>query len=467
MSDAALIQHYRSLILDLLRGRKVILGMSALAGMQGWIDLLQEAGAQKPLLLCETVGTGDVPSAEDADWIILADGAPDMMTGIRMFLDAMEHPTPALVEALDRYDPDRSALVLLNFLATGDQLGGRPRYAPRPPAWTALEDKVGVVDFWDRHGLPHAPSRVVPARGQALRDAHATLDQGLGTAWAGDNKDGFNGGATYLRWVRAPDDMPEAIAFMEAHADRVRVMPFVEGVPCSIHGVVFPDTVAVFRPNEMISLRRKGQNKLLYSGAATFWDPPEADREALRDFARRAGAALRAEVGFRGAFTLDGVMGADGFVPTELNTRFGGAMNLITVGLEGFEFFPLCLRIQNGDDLDYRPTDLERLLVAHADAHRAGGGWCVASPQRRTDTVKHGLVWTGEGYRLAGEDEETHGRLLVGPASAGTFVRFFPDAEHTPVGPSLAPRVVAAWACVERELGVPIGPLEAAREVRG
>ena len=53
-------------------------------------------------------------------------------------------------------------------------------------------------------------------------------------------------------------------------------MPFLEGIPCSIHGVVFPDGVATFRPVEMVTLRRPGSNRLHYAGAATFWDPPAA-----------------------------------------------------------------------------------------------------------------------------------------------------------------------------------------------
>jgi hypothetical protein len=66
-------------------------------------------------------------------------------------------------------------------------------------------------------------------------------------------------------------------------------MPFLEGVPCSIHGVVFPEGAATFRPVEMVTLRRPGSSRLRYAGAATFWDPPAADREVMRDLARRVG----------------------------------------------------------------------------------------------------------------------------------------------------------------------------------
>ena len=92
--------------------------------------------------------------------------------------------------------------------------------------------------------------------------------------------------------------------------DRVRVMPFLEGIATSIHGIVLPDGVVALRPVEMVTLRRG--HELRYSGCATFWDPPDEIREEMRDVARRVGERLRAEVDFRGAFTVDGVATADG-----------------------------------------------------------------------------------------------------------------------------------------------------------
>jgi hypothetical protein len=70
-------------------------------------------------------------------------------------------------------------------------------------------------------------------------------------------------------------------------------MPFLEGIPSSIHGIVCPGAVATFRPVEMVTLRRPGSTRLHYAGAATFWDPPDEDREVMRDLARRVGAGLR------------------------------------------------------------------------------------------------------------------------------------------------------------------------------
>ena len=57
--------------------------------------------------------------------------------------------------------------------------------------------------------------------------------------WAADASAGWHGGAEGLRWVRDRDHADEAIAFLSQRADRVRVMAFLEGGSCSIHGLVF------------------------------------------------------------------------------------------------------------------------------------------------------------------------------------------------------------------------------------
>ena len=99
---------------------------------------------------------------------------------------------------------------------------------------------------------------MVAAEPEALRAAAGRLDRGAGTAWAGDARQGFNGGAQLLRWVRGEEDAAEAARFLAERCDRARVMPFLEGIPCSIHGMVFPGGVAAFRPVEMVTLRQPG-----------------------------------------------------------------------------------------------------------------------------------------------------------------------------------------------------------------
>jgi len=61
------------------------------------------------------------------------------------------------------------------------------------------------------------------------------------------------------------------------------------GVPCSIHAMVLPDGTAVFRPVEIAIVRDVPGRRFVYGGLSTHWDPTPADRETMRDAARRVG----------------------------------------------------------------------------------------------------------------------------------------------------------------------------------
>src|SRR5690606_8934972 len=121
-------------------------------------------------------------------------------------------------------------------------LDGRPFVAFRRREWVALEDKTNIDALLDRAGVARAPSAVVPVA-EAARARHE-LDAGDGTVWAVDATAGFHGGATGTRWVVDDADAERAARELGAIGRHIRVMPFLEGVATSIHGVVLPDGVA-------------------------------------------------------------------------------------------------------------------------------------------------------------------------------------------------------------------------------
>ena len=229
--------------------------------------------------------------------------------------------------------------------------------------------------------------------------------------------------------------MAEAVAFLAARCDRVRVMPFLEGIPCSIHGVVFPGGVAAFRPVEMVTLRRPGgRGRLRYAGAATFWDPPAADREVMRDLARRVGDGLRERVGYRGAFTVDGVLAAEGFLPTELNPRLGAGLSMMTRDLPDLPVALLDRALVEGEPLAYGAGDLERQVLAAADPTRAGGAWTVTDRGPAGATRELPVVFEGGACRPAADGRPADGVLSFGPSGVGGFVRLALDPGRVPVG---------------------------------
>lgn len=460
------LDHHRELLARIYGGKRWILAVDVLAAATQTVHALRELGATSCLCVAGSRGTGPMPDTEfSPDPIVLGVEAPDMMSGVRLSLQALAALPGDAVARVDAFDPERQARVLGTIFDDGRDVAGRRKFGARPEPWQRLEDKTVIDAFWRAAGVSHAPARVVPARLSELEAAAAELDRGEGTVWSGDNREGFNGGASYVRWVRTAAHAEQASEFFGAHCHRVRVMPFLEGIPCSIHGVVFDDYVLALRPCEMVVLQKPGESTLHYARAASFWDPPAVDRDAMRAVARRTGEHLRASVGYRGAFTIDGVLSRDGFLPTELNPRVGAALYIMTAGL------PLSIPLFNaavveGVRADFRARELEAAVLAHVDAHRAGGGMAVV-PRAPSEGQAAVLGWRGDHFEVMPDGCEPDAVARYGPSPAGGFVMVDLVAERTPIGPSAAPRVAAALACLNAHWQLGLGPLEPAQDVRG
>ncbi len=440
-----------------------LVAVDALRPGTRFATVLQELGARSVRVLASSRGTGE-PIGEFT-CRVLDVRAASMMEGIRASEAALDDPPDGVLRWLDSWDPDRRARVLRPLFSVGRSIGGRATWGAREVRWQALEDKTVVDALWDAAGVARAPSRVVPVEAAALAVASQALDRGSGTVWAGDNTSGWHGGASYTRWVETRAEAAEALDLLAGACATARVMPFIEGVPCSIHGIVFPDDVRALRPCEMVVLRGTGRRKLAYAAASTTWDPAPADREVMRDTARRVGWYLKDRMDYRGVFTIDGVMGADGFIPTELNPRFGAAIGVMTRSIPGLPMYLLHCALVAGEELDWRPAELERLILDAADAHREGRAALVSSV-RREEEVGVGLVWTEAGVREAQEGEDPHASLMLGPAVAGSYLHVNFVTGHTPVGPSLGSRAAEALSWADERYALELGPLTGAPSVR-
>lgn len=442
--------YWRDLVAPIVAGRKVVLTGNPVRGSVGAARELRELGAADVFVLGEGMGSGTEP---DCKWFALDVHGANILEGIRAGQRALANLPADARAALDDFDPDDDALVLGSFLNEVREVAGRPCLMFRRPEWVALEDKTVVDALWDAAGVERVPSRVVPVD---------ELEPECGVVWAGDARDGFHGGAELTRWIKTDADVADALATMRAHCDTVRVMPFLEGIPCSIHGFVFPDHVAALRPVEMVTLRRGSE--FFYGGAATYWDPPDADRDAMRAVARRVGDEVRRRVGFAGAFTVDGVLTGDGFRPTELNPRQGAGLGVIVRGAPVLPLNLLDQALKARLDLEYRALDFESVVTDIADASRAGGTWKALD--QHLDVDQRNVVWTGDAWRDAATDEAADGYVVTGPSSVGGFARLSFEPSRTPAGPSVASRAVAFYAYLDGEFGTAIGPLDAAPDVR-
>jgi hypothetical protein len=428
-------------------GRSIVLVGDVAAGATPRVAALRALGADRILVVATGRGTGPLPDAELHVHELPV--AEDMVASFRLEEQLFAAPPPDVVDAIAAFDPDRAALVLAPPFFDVRCIGDRELFGPRRSEWVALEDKTCNDDLFDAAGVPHPPATVLPVEPAALQQAAADLDNGLGTVWAGDARDGFNGGGVFVRWVRDAEDRDEAVGFLSSRCDRVRIAPFVEGIPCSIHGFVTDDGVAAFRPVELVTLRSQTIPHLRYCGCATYFDPPASDAEAMRSYVRSVGARLRDAVAFRGGFTLDGILSDQGWVATECNPRLGAALGYVNRLRP-----PLSMALMNHAivaGLADVPADaFETAIVEGARRERWGGAWTVVP--RSTETEDHA------GYDGA--------EITYGPASSGGFVRINFDAATTPAGPSIAPRAAAALAWADEHWDLGIGPLAPAAAVR-
>lgn len=416
--------------------------------------LLTEWGSE-PLIVASNEGTGEVP---EGDIIYTRSGGDTVVETIREFFASVENPTPEVKAAVDRFDPEGSARVLAEPFATAQVMLGRSTFGVRRPRWSAWEDKMRVDSLWDDLEIPHARYRIVDP--VDAPDAARELETELGTVWVADNSGGWHGGGEYVRWVSGTDEYEGTVDWFRERAMKVRVMPFLEGLPASIHGWVTNSGVAVFLPVEILMLRPADRSGFVYAGVSTLWSAPEQAKEEMRSVAKRVGEALSERDGYRGAFGIDGVLTADGFRPTELNPRMsaGAAVQLGSVDL------PLGLLMR---------CEIEGLVeVDH--------GWLedVALSQRKP-TIHLGkmidkkiekslMIGRAAGGGLIESDDpaESIGKLVAGPSTIGSYIVGEFDAEEIGIGKTVGSLAAGALNLASQKWDLGLPEMVAAEEAR-
>lgn len=461
-SGEQLLGHQRQLLRKVVAGRRFVVALDTLVGAAGLAEVLREHGADDVLLVGGNRGTGDLRAEVAADAIDLQVDGRGVMGGIRAFIAALQQPPASLVDSVERFDPSGEALVATAVNAADEQLLGRPVFGRRLRSWAMLEDKTVIDSLWDAAGVAQAPWRVVPVEAGGLWCAHQELEGGQGTVWAADNRSGWHGGGHGLRWVRTSTDAERATAELAPVADQVRVMPFLDGRPCSIHGWVIGDAIATFRPCETVMLRETSANRLHYAGSATSWTPSARDRDAMRDLARQVGEHLRKEHQFRGVFTVDGVLTSEGFRPTELNPRFGAALGALGKGAQ-LPLYALHSATVERPELDWRPAQLEAdVLKASLDYPHAGGH--IVLDQRTTATRTVALQWRHERLIDAADPTTADATLELGPSPGGSLLRA--TFHHPELGPAVAPAVANAFQHANQIFELELPDLESAPDLR-
>jgi hypothetical protein len=443
--------------------RPAVIGPGILAARTEFVAWVREVGGTA-LVLSTAHGAGPKPPEGDC---VVVDVEPPKTANVTEEMRALDHLARHLPEhavtAVEAFDPCRRGVWVGGPFVTSDEpILGRPVVSGRPAAFLALEDKLLADEIWDAAGVVRAPSEIVRPEREALAAATARLAGPLGAVWSGDTRDGFNGGGDYVRWVRDEADQVQALAYFLPRCDRVRVMPFLDGVPCSIHGLVLPDGTAAFRPVEISILRDVEARTFTYGGLSTFWDAPPADREEMRTAVHRVGDHLAAVHGYRGAFGIDGVLTADGFRPTELNSRGSAGFTQVTQ-IERKLFALLQDALVVGDDPGVRVAEVEALLPL-MDADPSGRAVALAKDVV-VGEVTEALTWDGERFELAPPGRETDDVLVMAQTPSGLFAKVQPCSALGP-GVRLATVNLALYDLLRREYGVDLGHLSAAPDLR-
>lgn len=463
------VEAWISHLAEPFHGRPVIVAFHVLAGMTSHVTQLEEWGAERPLLVARGTGTGPLPSPDDADIYHLPLAAvASLSQEVREIAQLIASPPPELVRRVDDYDPDRRAVWWLPPFAGHGSLLGRDVVGGRPEEWVRFEDKLLCDEIWDAADIRRSPARIVPASSyDELVEATKAVGGDDGAVWSGDAREGVNGGGDFVRWVRSDADAESMTAYFAVHCDRVRVMPFLDGVPCSIHGFALADGIAALRPVELVMLRETSKNRFFLGGMSTWWDPRDTDREEMRDLVRRVGAILVDRVGYRGGFGIDGVMTRDGFRPTELNPRFTGGLATLAKGMPGVPLELLQLNVVAGRDPGIDAATLEWLVLEAADRSRFANamGLCDRVWEGATDEVD--VSWQEGRFVVASDPLARVGSMVAGPAvTTGTFVRFTPMDDLMRPGMRLAPLHLKALQFANQHWDRDFGELEAAPDVR-
>ncbi|GMQ94119.1 MAG: hypothetical protein BMS9Abin12_1603 [Acidimicrobiia bacterium] len=421
-------------IAEVHRDRKWILTPDVAAGVTPIVQQLREWDAAGIMVVAGVPGVGDVP---EADALFYTNTSGDtIMQGVRAFVRSVDDPSDELLAAVDEFDPDGEAMVVAMGFSRSGRLAGRRVYGARAPEWADLEDKTIIDELWDQAGVIRAPSVVVPVA-DAVAAANG-LDRGLGTVWVADNLEGWHGGGEYARWVKEEEHVQPALEWFSEHARTVRVMPFLDGIPCSIHGFITRNGVAVFLPMEMIILRNTNCPEFYYAQGANFWNPPARVRKEMRQAARLVGALLKEQHGYLGGFGIDGICTKNGFRPTELNPRLSVGHGLQSRAADVKLASIQRLMIEGVFDID--ATDLEQAIVAAAETNRRGG--MIFPLKGSYPPAKTGFVFEDDRAVAIDTDEPNDGTMTIGPAAFGAIVIVQLDPDRTEVGPSVAPLAI-------------------------
>jgi hypothetical protein len=373
----------------------------------------------------------------------------------------------ALAAEVDRFDPHHHAVLVFPDPLDPPAWGRRPRLGPKNRAWAALEDKTAVDGVWDRLGVPRAPSLVCDLT-DTFTDIAAAFERGPLVAACRPPESRPSAGGENLWWFHGPP--PQSFPKPGDPPQRVRLMPLLAGLPCRLHGLVTPTRVIAFPPLENVTLLRAGGT--FFCAGATLLaagrpprQPPHAGTTGrapglgtLGDLTVEIGTRLRRQHGYLGGFAVDGVTTADGFRPTELNTRLTSAFESCEAPLRVL-LHAVNLLARAGHD----PPSAARIghaagaaLRDEPDVHLYG----AARTASRAGSRHHTLAVTRPAPTASAPDGSPDGTLSLAPSPRGWLLHATIRRAALPAGTPVCAVAPAVFAAADAAFGTDFGLLE-------
>lgn len=458
------INDYQQQFIRAISTHKWIVAIDVLIAAGALGRMLRKQGATEVFLLAGTRGTGEVDASFPyIDLDITA--VTGLMEGIYAIENAFQNLSQEHVAILDRFDPNKEAKVMVSLFASPLPIGGRKVFGARETSWVNLENKLIIDALWDTVGIARMPSENLSLHTADFWLHCQKYDRGHGVVVAGDNRDGWHGGASRIRHIQNAKDAKLTQSFLEKHCDEVRVMPFLEGIPCSIHGWVFPEKVVSIRPCEMLVLQNKDDGSFIYCGVGTSWKPPISIDEEMQSTAVLVGQYLQKEYGYRGCFTIDGVATKDGFFPTELNPRFGGAVGRMQHSVPDLPLYLLHLCLVEGIPLQHYPTEFAHFLRDQVDQTPYVQGMYVLQgrydiPSQNLWMSRHANQWVVVADACANACT-----VKIGPNPSGTLILVEIHSSYIGYGESGASIFLEALQALAKWMAVDLPSLEASVDV--
>jgi len=228
-------------------------------------------------------------------------------------------------------------------------------------------------------------------------------------------------------------------------------MPLLPGTPVRLHGLALAQKIVVFPPMELVVLPRVATGTFLCAGAvATLGQQADLVAQTLR-----LGEALRHHLGYRGGFSIDGILAASGFLPTDFNARLTSAMEAPPPELR-VRLHLANLLARHG--IDPEPTSVEALaakVFAATGVHTLYG----AATRIGDDAPRRaGCRWDGPRLVAAGTGP-VDVKLVVSPSPRGWLLTATVDPTTVPSTGLLGPLGPEIYRLSDELLGTDFGEL--------